>query len=384
MLHLSPENPGAVDRMFLGRIDEFGVYDYALRSAEVADLFAGGKAEGPAPRDAEKSVVQDPVLSWLAGLGAPDHDVYLGTDYVAVRDASTTSGEYLGRFPAPQLAVTGLAALTQYFWRVDEVRAGGTVRGDVWRFRTDLDWTTAIREGFEAGADGDPLDGLGGGEGFSAGWFVPNGNGFDKRAGSIGAYPPNVPFAETGGYLHKAQNSTQGLDARRRLDTAAVNLDLGGDATYYLSGAIRITGNSTSPVARIGLRNRTTGEAVVAGIDGGAWSIAGAAGSASSGTVVGYKTWFVVIKIEAAAFGNDKVSLKIYDAAVDPVHASDALLSGAGLGRDQWTAISGGAASDAVLDQLLLEGGARSGVSFADVWFDELRVGRTWTDVTGL
>ena len=54
--------------------------------------------EGAAPLDGGRLGVVATPLSWLPGLGADSHDVFLGTDWRAVRDASTASPEYAGNF----------------------------------------------------------------------------------------------------------------------------------------------------------------------------------------------------------------------------------------------------------------------------------------------
>ncbi|MFO0972228.1 MAG: PKD domain-containing protein [Phycisphaerae bacterium] len=75
-------------------------------------------------------------LSWSAGAGATSHDVYFSTDQAAV----TTGGHGSGSFKNNQAGTTfnpgALAANTTYFWRVDEVNAGGTTAGTVMRFTT--------------------------------------------------------------------------------------------------------------------------------------------------------------------------------------------------------------------------------------------------------
>lgn len=95
-------------------------------------------------------------LSWTPGVYATSHDVYFGTDEIAVTNADTsdTTGIYKGRqsangylFPDPlEWGVT-------YFWRIDTIEADGAVhKGPVWTF-TVADYL--LVDDFEAYCDDD-------------------------------------------------------------------------------------------------------------------------------------------------------------------------------------------------------------------------------------
>ena len=78
-------------------------------------------------------------LKWLAGNGAVNHDVYLGTDSAVVNNAtiSDLTGIYRGRQAALSYYPLTLAPDTTYYWRIDEVASGGGItKGDVWTFGT--------------------------------------------------------------------------------------------------------------------------------------------------------------------------------------------------------------------------------------------------------
>jgi hypothetical protein len=69
------------------------------------------------------------------------YDVYFGTDYNDVNDATTISAEYMGRQDANSwdsinYDANGLGYATTYYWRIDEVNGPNTWKGDVWRFTT--------------------------------------------------------------------------------------------------------------------------------------------------------------------------------------------------------------------------------------------------------
>lgn len=90
---------------------------------------------GQAPNDVDYTIE----LTWSPGDNVNDvngHAVYFGTDYVSVRDATTSDPEYIGSQDANTISpVVGLG--TDYFWRIDEVNQfSGTTEGPVWSFST--------------------------------------------------------------------------------------------------------------------------------------------------------------------------------------------------------------------------------------------------------
>jgi hypothetical protein len=81
-------------------------------------------------------VAMDATLSWTAATNATSHQVYFGTDKQAVRSADAGSPEYVGSraLGAESYDPGFLEANATYYWRVDEVYAGNTVKGPVWTF----------------------------------------------------------------------------------------------------------------------------------------------------------------------------------------------------------------------------------------------------------
>ena len=97
----------------------------------------------PNPANGQIEVPRDAVLSWKAGIYADKHNVYFGTNFDDVNDASVTdwqkglvSHEQDGTtYDPPDLLEFGQT----YYWRVDEVNAppDSTIyKGDVWSFTT--------------------------------------------------------------------------------------------------------------------------------------------------------------------------------------------------------------------------------------------------------
>jgi hypothetical protein len=95
-------------------------------------------ATTPAPADAAAGVATTPTLGWAAGSGANSHRVYLGTDSAAVAAATPATADiYLGeQASTTHTPSVALANAITYYWRIDEVGAGGVTPGPVWSFTT--------------------------------------------------------------------------------------------------------------------------------------------------------------------------------------------------------------------------------------------------------
>jgi hypothetical protein len=101
-------------------------------------------AKGPKPEDGAIDVPRDVVLSWTAGKFAATHDVYFGTAFDDVNDASRSNplgvlvsqGQAAATYDPPGLLEFG----TTYYWRIDEVNAAPSTtifKGDVWSFTAE-------------------------------------------------------------------------------------------------------------------------------------------------------------------------------------------------------------------------------------------------------
>jgi len=128
-----------------GSIDEVWIYSRALSAADIVELVFGrpGLPTDPVPANKATDVPVDSMLSWAPGEFAVTHDVYFGTSFSGVNDASVAN-------PLNVLAGKGrdgttfdperLDFGTTYYWRVDEVNGApdNTVyKGDVWSFTTE-------------------------------------------------------------------------------------------------------------------------------------------------------------------------------------------------------------------------------------------------------
>ena len=101
-----------------------------------------GQATQPGPADGALIVETSATLSWIPGVTAASHDVYIGDSFDSVD--SGAEGTFAGNQTATSLTVglpgsplpDGLVRGTTYYWRIDEVEADGTTiyKGAVWSF----------------------------------------------------------------------------------------------------------------------------------------------------------------------------------------------------------------------------------------------------------
>ncbi len=141
----APDGWGA--SFFDGMIDDVRFYDHALEEAELGPIMEGKVelpgplAARPKPADGATGVPMDTTLSWKPGLFADKHDVYFGTVFEDVNQASRTEPlDVLVSESQGELAYEPAGLLEfgrKYYWRVDEVNAppeATVYKGDVWSF----------------------------------------------------------------------------------------------------------------------------------------------------------------------------------------------------------------------------------------------------------
>jgi len=132
---------------WIGGIDDVRYYSHALTAEEIVEVMFDGAgpelAGDPMPENEAVDVLRDTVLSWTAGEFAVTHDVYLGTVFDDVNNASRTDpmdllvseGQSDSSFDPGRLEFG-----QTYFWRVDEVNGApdNTIyKGEVWSFSTE-------------------------------------------------------------------------------------------------------------------------------------------------------------------------------------------------------------------------------------------------------
>jgi hypothetical protein len=115
----------------------------SMQIAEVELLGVGLIASSPSPSDGILYPDTWATLRWVPGQSAVSHDVYFGESFADVE--AGVRGTFLGNQTSAYLNVglsgspysEGLSPGTTYYWRIDEVEAGGTKhKGNVWSFTT--------------------------------------------------------------------------------------------------------------------------------------------------------------------------------------------------------------------------------------------------------
>jgi hypothetical protein len=144
----------ARDRTYRSGGPKYGeilIYDRALTDTERISVetylhgkwFFPGTASNPQPADGATDVPREVVLSWTAGQFARTHDVYLGTVFADVNDASRANPKQVlvSRDQSDTTYDAGRLELGRtYFWRIDEVNAppSSTIfKGAVWAFTVE-------------------------------------------------------------------------------------------------------------------------------------------------------------------------------------------------------------------------------------------------------
>jgi len=122
---------------FIGKAPDIGAYEYGDTNYWIPG-YQTAKASTPIPPDNATGVKLDADLMWLGGYKADSHDVYFGTDYNSVVNATKQSSEYKGSRTTNIFDLGDLDADTTYYWRIDTLGAAGNVKipGDVWSFET--------------------------------------------------------------------------------------------------------------------------------------------------------------------------------------------------------------------------------------------------------
>jgi hypothetical protein len=137
---------GGGGRPYYGLLDDVQIYGRALTEQEIQDIMSAGAAltlpaSLPLPTNMAVEVPRDSVLSWTAGDTAVKHNVYFGTNFEDVNQASLSDPRNVllsENQDSLSFDPPGLLDYDQnYYWRIDEVEADGTTiqRGKVWSFR---------------------------------------------------------------------------------------------------------------------------------------------------------------------------------------------------------------------------------------------------------
>jgi hypothetical protein len=132
--HVAGLEPGAT---YYWRVDEADIAGKVTTGSVWSFVAQDVKAYYPTPVDGSVDVSLAPALTWYPGQAAMKHHLYLGTSLDDVTNGAADTDK--GELDDATFALTGLDSVATYYWRVDELAAGGAVQtGPVWSFTTSL------------------------------------------------------------------------------------------------------------------------------------------------------------------------------------------------------------------------------------------------------
>jgi hypothetical protein len=130
---------GQASRRMTGALDDVSLFNRVLTAEEIQSIMKGltdpALASKPDPEDEAIDVPQDVALNWAASETAVTHDVYFGSSFDDVNNATQPAASQAETVYAPE----GLLEFGQkYYWRIDETDANGaTYKGEVWSFEVE-------------------------------------------------------------------------------------------------------------------------------------------------------------------------------------------------------------------------------------------------------
>jgi len=150
--------PLKLAKTYYWRVDEFDVIE--THKGHVWSFTTQGAVGSPDPANGAVDVKQTQIINWSPGVFAASHQVYLGADKDAVKNADTGSPEYKGtRDLGAETYDPGMLEWdTAYYWRIDEVNntnPDSPWTGILWSFTTA---NFLIVDDFESYNDIDPPD----------------------------------------------------------------------------------------------------------------------------------------------------------------------------------------------------------------------------------
>ena len=125
-----------------GWLSDVYLYTKALTQEEILlhmDGFQPELASIPSPGNEESDVLRDISLTWIPGISAVKHNVYLGTIFEDVNTADIDSPLLVGSsLDVNRIEIATLEFDQTYFWRVDEIKADSEIAiGKVWSFTVE-------------------------------------------------------------------------------------------------------------------------------------------------------------------------------------------------------------------------------------------------------
>ncbi len=113
---------------YLGKAPDIGPYEYGAKEYWIPGRQAPN-ASRPIPPNGATTAKSDCGLMWLGGYKSARHDLYFGTNKNAPEFQRAFKGEKNVFTPGK------LESGKTYYWRVDAIRDGEVMKGDIWKFR---------------------------------------------------------------------------------------------------------------------------------------------------------------------------------------------------------------------------------------------------------
>ena len=118
---------------FLGSAPDIGAYEYGDTNYWIPG-FQDSKASVAIPKNKTTTAKTDADLMWLTAYKASENDVYFGSNYTTIENATKKSPEYKGTQKNNIYTPGPLESGKSYYWRIDAVVDGVVVKGDVFEF----------------------------------------------------------------------------------------------------------------------------------------------------------------------------------------------------------------------------------------------------------
>ena len=133
------------EQHFAGMLDDVQIYDEVLDAEQISSLCKKRPiARDPSPTNGSTDVPRDVDISWSPGEFANTHDVYFGTVFDDVNDASKTNPLNVLLSQGQSATIYDPESLLEfgqtYYWRIDEVNAppDNTIfKGNLWSFTVE-------------------------------------------------------------------------------------------------------------------------------------------------------------------------------------------------------------------------------------------------------
>lgn len=122
----------------VGAGPDIGAYEHGASEYWIPG-FKFAHASTPIPPDGALTADSDCDLMWLGGYRADTHDLYFAASAMEVSKAEKDDPAFRKRFhgPANVFDPGALKPGKTYFWRVDAIRNGKTIKGPTWRFTVE-------------------------------------------------------------------------------------------------------------------------------------------------------------------------------------------------------------------------------------------------------